>query len=357
MAIETREDLQEHLQWAMQVELSTIPTYLYAMYSIEDEHSDPYKLVRSIVVEEMLHTALVANLNVAIGGQPAFYDEAVMPSYPMDLPHHKPPLRLNLQPCSIEFIEGVCMPIEHPRPVDGLPEDDDYETIEQFYLAVEHAIESLDQREPLFETPRVARQMMDPSYYAPVEFDVEESGGLRPVTDLESACLAVETVIHQGEGLRDEHWADPGHHELTHYYKFKQIADGTYPLGTVRPVPTNPTRDDFDPALRPVAELFDAVYSYTFVLMDEIYSTTDREEKDALVANLYVLMSGVLGRIARYLTSRPAADDTDVRAAPTFEFYRFEEPSKAATEIRELAAAVASNHEELAIIETLVKRL
>lgn len=357
MVIATREDLQEHLQWAIQVELSTIPTYLYAMYSIEDRNSDPYKLIRSVAVEEMLHASLAANLLVAVGGEPRFYDQGVVPSYPMDLPHHDPPIRMNLERCSTDFIERVCLPIEHPRAVDGLPEDDNYETIGQFYLAVEEAIKGFDGEEGLFAEPRVERQMHHPGYYAPVEFDEDDSGGLHQISDLEDACQTIEAVIHQGEGLRDEHWADPAHHEMTHYYKFKAIADGTYHLGEVRPVLENPTTDDFDPALRPVSELFNAAYSYMYVLMDELYTTTDRAAKDALVRDLYAVMSGVLSPLARYLTSRPATETADVHAAPTFEFYRFDESSTPWEEIRALTTTVARDTGELIHLNGVVESL
>ena len=36
MAIATREDLQQHLQWAIELEHSTLPPYLTALYSIKD---------------------------------------------------------------------------------------------------------------------------------------------------------------------------------------------------------------------------------------------------------------------------------------------------------------------------------
>ncbi|WP_416840030.1 ferritin-like domain-containing protein [Haloferax sp. DFSO52] len=364
MAIRTRTDLTEHLQWAMQVELSTIPTYLYAMYSIDDRDSDPYKLIRSVVVEEMLHTALAANLMVAVGGTPRFYDQTVMPSYPMDLPHHDPPIRMNLEPCSPEFIERVCMPIEHPRDVGGVPEDDNYETIGQFYLAVEEAIERFDDEGErfddegkLFNNPQVERQLLHPGYYAPVEFDEDDSGGLHPIDGIDSACRAIETVIHQGEGVRDEHWADPAHHEMTHFYKFKAIADGTYPLGDVRPVVENPATSEFSPALRPVSELFDATYSYTYVLMDELYATTDRSRKDALVRDLYTIMSGMLSPLARYLTSQPASEASDRNAAPTFAFYRFDDSSTPWAQIRALTTTVARDVGELVHLNGMVESL
>ena len=36
MAIRTVEDLREHLQWAIELEHSTLPPYLTALYSIRD---------------------------------------------------------------------------------------------------------------------------------------------------------------------------------------------------------------------------------------------------------------------------------------------------------------------------------
>lgn len=82
MAIETPRQLQAHLQSAIEVELSTIPPYLYAMYSMTDATSKSYKLIQSVVVEEMLHLALAANVLIAVGGTPRFYDEDVLPPIP-----------------------------------------------------------------------------------------------------------------------------------------------------------------------------------------------------------------------------------------------------------------------------------
>ena len=183
MAIETRKALQEHLQWGLQVELSTIPTYLYSMYSIENEHAAPFNLIRSIVVEEMLHATLIANVLVAVGGQPRFYDEAIIPAYPKPLPHHTPEILLNLEECTPEVVERVFAEIEKPKTVEGVPQDDNYETIEQFYLAIEQALERLDEEQSLFDPDSTGRQMSDPRYYSPVEYDAEDSGGLFPVVD------------------------------------------------------------------------------------------------------------------------------------------------------------------------------
>jgi hypothetical protein len=68
MPIETTEDLLDHLEMAISIELATVPPYLFATYSIEDLDSQAALLLRSIVVEEMLHAALATNLLLATGG-------------------------------------------------------------------------------------------------------------------------------------------------------------------------------------------------------------------------------------------------------------------------------------------------
>ncbi|WP_224447191.1 ferritin-like domain-containing protein [Haloprofundus salilacus] len=355
MTIDTPESLREHLQWAIQVELSTIPAYLYAMYSIDDDAAVPYRLIRSVVVEEMLHTALAANVLTAVGGEPRFYDEDVVPSYPMALPHHRPEIVVNLERASPEVIERVFVTIERPRAVGGLPEDDDYETIEQFYMAVEDAIERLDTKAGLFEADRTDCQMTKSDYYAPVEYDFEESGGLHPVVDRETATRAVETIVHQGEGYRDAEYADPDHHEQTHYYKFKQIADGMHPLGETRPVPTNPRFAEYPEHLRPAADLFNACYSYLYVLLDGLYSPVDPETKDDLVLELYGVMMAAMRPLARWLTRQPLDDGGAEHAAPTFEFYRFDgDPTE---ELHRLADKVTDRNPELAHVRGALVQL
>ena len=128
MSIETVDDLRSHLVLATRVELSTIPPYLYAMYSIEDQESEAARLIASVVVEEMLHVALITNLLLAVGGEPSFrYD--LIPSYPGFLAHHQPDLLLELRECTPELIEGTFLEIEKPRAPGAIPEDDNFETL------------------------------------------------------------------------------------------------------------------------------------------------------------------------------------------------------------------------------------
>lgn len=340
MAIDTVDDLREHLETAITVELSTIPPYLYAMYSIVDQTSDAALLIRSVVVEEMLHAALVTNLLLGVGGEPDYRSTAYMPRYPGYLPHHQPPVLLELKKASPELIQNVFMVIEQPEEKGAPPEDDDYETLGQFYLAVEIALEQLDARQPLFESPQLQRQMARPEWYAPVKFDAAESGGLIAVTDLASAIEAIEIIVHQGEGLSDERWADPSHHELTHYHKFRQICtEGT--LGSVRDAVSNPTTSAFPDEVKPVSDLFNAAYRLLYLVMDDLFQGTDQ---DASIGALYGIMSGVLSPVAHHLMAQPLGNEV---AGPTFEPYEFGDDDPHA-HLLDLAEMAARRHPALA---------
>lgn len=337
MPIDTVEDLRNHLLLALEVELSTIPPYLYAMYSIEDQSSEPALLIRSVVVEEMLHAALVSNILLAVGGEPTFRSPEIMPRYPGPLRHHTPPLTLHLEPCSVDYLRNTMMVIERPEAPGAPPEGDEYETLGQFYLALEIALRRLEAESDLFAEPQIDRQMADPTMYGPVKFDASDSGGLIGVTDLESAIAAIEIVVHQGEGLSDVRWADPAHQELTHYHKFKQIADGISRLGPVREAPRDPKRADLPDTLRPVADLFNGLYRYAYYTLDELFTSTP--DKGALVGRLYRVMGGLLGPVGLYLMDQPGA-------GPTFEVYELGADPK--PKIDELAAFVGETHPAIA---------
>jgi hypothetical protein len=340
MPIETVEDLREHLELAITVELSTIPPYLYALYSLADPTSEAALLIRSIVTEEMLHATLCANILLAVGGQPRFAEDVHLSRYPCALPHHDPPLHLSLAPASELVVREVFLRIEQPE-VHGAPaEADDYETLGQFYHAVERGLGELAARGDLFATPQRERQMSDPSFYAAVEDDDDDSGGLMLVDDLGSACEAIEVIVHQGEGLSESRWADDSHRELTHYYKLRQILDGTSPLGEVLPLPTDPRTADYPQHLQPVSHLFNASYRFVALLLDEIYSPV--ADKAPLVDEMYRVMTRVMGPLARWLVHQPYGSGV---AAPTFEVV--DVPAPAREHLVALAADVARAHPAL----------
>lgn len=348
MPIDTVEELRDHLEVAIEVELTTIPPYLYALYSIEDQGSEAALLIRSIVVEEMLHVSLASNLLLAVGGEPRFAEVTTAPTYPCDLPHHVPVLQLALAPCSEELVRDTLMVLERPAAIGAPVQADEFESLGQFYHAIEEAIDRLDAQGGLFAWPQRDRQLADPAFYAPVLYDAGDSGGLVLVEDAASADAAIEIIVHQGEGLSDERWADESHQELTHYYKLEQIARGESPIGAVRPAMMNPISEAFPDAVRPVSDLFNALFRYTLLVLDEL--TRPSDDKGVLVGRLYRLMSGALAPVGRYLMTLPLGDGTV--AGPTFEPFEFSGPPVA--ELHAMVSALSEAHPTIATVGMLL---
>jgi hypothetical protein len=343
MPIDTPDELREHIELAIKVELSTIPPYLYAMYSLEDTTSVPALLIRSIVVEEMLHAALATNLLLAVGGRPDFRSTLYIPAYPCELSHHRPPLTLSLEPVSVGLVRDTFMRIEQPEAHDAPAEPDEYETLGQFYHALEIGLEKISAEFDLFADPQLGSQLSESRFYAPVAFDADDSGGLVSITDLVSATEAIEIIVHQGEGLSDDRWADPAHQELTHYHKLVQIVDGEHPLGVVRAFPSNPRTADYPHDVRIVSDLFNAIYRCLYLTMDRMFNA-DGDQARA-VGVLYLLMGDVLAQIAHFLASVDLGDGTKA-AAPTFEIYEFRTQSPL-QEVQDLSERAARAFPEL----------
>ena len=341
MPIDSIDDLRAHVALATRVELSTIPPYLYSMYSIRDQTSAPARIMASIVVEEMLHVCLTTNLLLALGGEPDFSRESI-PAYPGILTHHKPDLPLELKGFSVELVQDMFMKLERPQHRHAPPEDDDYETLGQFYAALIAALDSVGRATDLFASPQRERQLADPSFYGAVDFDADDSGGLMMVDSHDSALAALEVVIHQGEGVGHHRWADRGHYELTHFYKLEQLASGVIEIGPTWPVLDNPCTADLPEDVRGVSDLFNALFRLTILTMAGLFSGDS--EQGPQIGRLYTLMKGCLAPTAQYLVSMPVGGDRT--AGPTFEYYGFGDDPRA--EAAELAASVALSHPALA---------
>jgi hypothetical protein len=352
MPIDSLEELRQHIELAISIELATIPPYLYSMYSIESSGSDTALMIRSVVVEEMLHAVLATNLLLAVGGTPDFRTSRYIPTYPMDLPHHTPPLSLDLKPISLEHVKDMFMRIEQPEIHNAPANPDEYETLGQFYHALEIALQRLSEHQDLFSHPQLGSQLADPRFYQPVAFDAVDSGGLVGITDLDSAMQAMEIIIHQGEGVSDERWADASHQELTHYHKLLQITDDPSSIGPVLSLPTNPDESDYPSDLRIVSNLFNAIYRGLYLTMDRIF--TPAANQSMAVGVLYLLMADVLSQIARFLVTQEL--DNGLMAAPTFQVYEFGHVSPI-EEVRELSARAAEIFPELLPVHDAVTSL
>ena len=81
MAIRSVESLQQHLQTAIELEHSTLPPYLCALYSLKDgSNKEARAVLQSVALEEMLHLTLAANVLNAVGGTPVLDSPRRMPS-------------------------------------------------------------------------------------------------------------------------------------------------------------------------------------------------------------------------------------------------------------------------------------
>ncbi|MBU7582484.1 MAG: ferritin-like protein [Nostoc sp. TH1S01] len=135
--------LKNSLNAAIELELATLPPYLCAWWSIKDDKAPAAKLIRSVLMEEMLHMALVANMLTTIGGTPQI--STVLPSYPGNLPGGvRPQLTVYLAGLSKTYLDEVCKQIEYPEsgPIAFFA-GETYPTIGAFYDAILVAFQEL----------------------------------------------------------------------------------------------------------------------------------------------------------------------------------------------------------------------
>src|SRR5262245_26084854 len=141
--IDTLDGLREHLQCAVELEHATLPSYLCALYSLDRARNpEAAEVMLSVFVEEMLHTMLAANLLNAVGGRPEFDTPRLLPPYPRYLPHGDRSFELPLVPFGPDALD-VFLRIERPAPPTAPAEADAYETIGQFYSAIEEGVREL----------------------------------------------------------------------------------------------------------------------------------------------------------------------------------------------------------------------
>ncbi|CAH1249889.1 Hypp8707 [Branchiostoma lanceolatum] len=236
-------ELKENLQLALRLEWTTVPLYLSAYYSIKDGFNTKVaKLLKSIVVEEMFHMALAANILNAIGGAPVLNDPALVPTYPGPLPGGcRPDITVQLSRCSLDQIHDVFMAVETPECAG--PIIDELKTMDATFMSA--GCDDL-----LAAVTKKCRDKVE--HYRPdtigaiyihkilcLMVELYNSGVLRfngdptrqypepfPVTDICSAVMAIRQIIGQGEGgdpCSPTYTSPEGAVELSHYYKFAEI--------------------------------------------------------------------------------------------------------------------------------------
>jgi len=253
--IRTVEALREHLQAAIELEHATIPPYLCAMYSIQPgANVQAVEIIRTVVVQEMLHMVLAANVLNAIGGAPVVDSPAFVPSYPCELPvsDHGRPLKVHLQRFSREAVAAF-LKIEHPQKLpprpralaaarpgqlkDMIRRGELYGSIAEMYQAIEQALRYFDQHP---ESGGVSLFSGDPARQVSPEYYYASGGMCQPVHDLDSALAALRVIVYEGEGYAGttsdgdvELFHEPA--EVAHYYRFNEIHLGRHYAATDTP--------------------------------------------------------------------------------------------------------------------------
>lgn len=217
--------LRRGLQSALELEHATIPAYLCALYSIdEDANVEAARLIHSVVMEEMLHMVLVANIMNALGLEPSVDHEGFVPQYPTRLPYSDGRLKVRLLPFSREAIE-LFREIERPEPKKAKPRIKGYDTIGQLYAGIEEALR--DRGNGPHAYPGDPGRQIGPNHFY-------YGGGGEPIRvhDRKTALEALHEIVRQGEGSRRS-IRDGGHHlgeggSLAHYYRFDEIHRGRH---------------------------------------------------------------------------------------------------------------------------------
>lgn len=350
--ITTLEQLRASLSAALRLEHSTIPPYLTALYSLHPgTNTEAWHILRVVVVEEILHLSLAANVLNAIGGTPDLTGPDFVPAYPVCLPDGETELAVDLQAFSAEAV-ATFLRIERPgsapspalrvvprrRPGRELlaasavipPAEPGmrYYSMGEFYAEISRGIRHLheeyaaDGRE-LF-TGRPGLQI------APEHFYPGGGGEAIRVTDLGSALDALDLVASQGEGLGGGIYDGAG--ELTHYYRFQQLQLGRYyqqgdepdrPTGpefetdwtAAYPVMKNARLDDYPlgSELHSAASEFNRTYAGFLAFLTRAFSGQPELLREA-VPRLFRLRNSIVRLIRNPVPGHPG-----VRAAPTFE--------------------------------------
>lgn len=359
--IATLDALRGHLQYALGVELTTIPAYLCALYSIEEgENTAAVETIQSVVLEEMLHMALAANVLNGIGGVPTTapvsgVGTSPIPVYPTKVPFIDKIPEIHLAPFSPDVLDTF-IAIELPAEADGA-HGDQYDSIGAFYDAIEQGLKRLCTPEVFAEAGRTrAGCQLSPHHY------YGGAGRLVEVTDLASALAAIEEIVREGEGAPGEILGqtieahvrtDAAAVELTglsysvddldrlpfawkmysHYARFKEIRAGRrylptqlvseQPKGDVLPVDWSAV---LPMGMDPKAEAFVRTAAYEpMVACNETYTAVvDRlygsfNGNPALLEGAVHLMYGLKYQAAA-LMHVPSPIDPSVNLGPAFEY-------------------------------------
>jgi hypothetical protein len=237
--------IKQQLQLAIELECSTLPIYLSAMFSLQVQSNTAYNAIRSVVMEEMVHMAIACNILAAIGGVPRI--ARIQFGFPgPGLPGGvEPDLSVGLAKLSKEQLLNF-MRIEMPDfLLKQANRDETYPTIAAFYQEIIRALKSnpADVRAAIL-AGGPANQVDDNIGFRRIQtkaVDPDEN-----MTDDARADLVVtqilgglDEILEQGEGSStgSMYAGEGSEDEASHYNRFAELYYGRGYVDLELPVP------------------------------------------------------------------------------------------------------------------------
>jgi hypothetical protein len=326
------QDLIPLMQHAVELEHSTIPPYLTAIFSIKpNTNVEINEIIHSIVIEEMLHMTIAANIMNALGGSPAINTKKFVPDYPSHLPMGiGEDLIVGLEKYSVELVKKKFMKIEEPEnPIifNALAEADaepTFRTIGEFYGALQKKIMEF----PGDNLPGDPAKQVTSDFFA--------GSLLFPIHTTQDAVNAINIIVRQGEGTTTSPFDDG--QNLAHYYEFEElfrgkllIADPTAPNGfsfSGAVIPFDPTKifpifPNTKAAMLPEGteerrqiDDFNAAYSRLLNGLHEAFNGNPNDLDNTIGLMFDVKLFGE----KLCATAFPGADNAGFNLGPSFEF-------------------------------------
>lgn len=341
---EQKSEIFPLLQKAMELELSTIPPYLTAWLSIKkgpntNKNHVAANLIRSVMMEEMLHMLLVGNLISSLGGKVSLRKENI-PTYPLTMNFKDRNFPVNLTAFSPDSIETF-LQIERPKDIGlafGAFEEIDIPavTIGEFYRDITHRLNKMCDE---FGEPAVF--CGDPSKQIDKNYYWGSNGKPIVITNKESADKALKIIINQGEGSDGSVFIETEDYfkqseEVAHFFRFMEICYERYYSNTDSPhappsgepfsvdynevfqIKENAKSSDYEPSSRlaMLNNAFNLQYSLMLLQLEQAFNGTPSALYHAVVNGMHSMIS-----IAMEMMSLRISDDGDETCgAPSFEW-------------------------------------
>jgi CDGSH-type Zn-finger protein/truncated hemoglobin YjbI len=354
LVIEHREPLIYMLCSAAELEHALMCEYLFAAFTLKrsvDEGLTEDQLaaverwraaILMVAKQEMLHLAINCNLVNALGASP----HLSRPNLPQPAKHYPPGVILTLLPFGEEALrhfiylerpEGIdfddpegLAALEGATPVMGpeeiAPHLQEFATVGHLYRSIEAGFRHLGEKlgEDNLFVASAAEQVTGDLFGWPQ---------LEPITNVDGAVRAIETIVEQGEGPRGD-WRN------AHFGRFLRVLDeylammqANPGLEVARPVlpalvrpPESGAEADLitDPGTAAIADLCNVGYEVLLQLLYRLLCHVD--ESDAQMKTLSQvairLMIDVIEPIGELLTTLPVGPEHPGRTAgPSFELF------------------------------------